>query len=75
VRVSIESELYGGVTSEVLDVLRVRAAREQDREAAMPQIVPAYIRQTSLPEQGFEVSVDYVLRVEGSTLAGSEYEP
>ena len=34
---------------EVLDVLRVRSPGEQDRDAAMPQIVPAYVRQPRAP--------------------------
>ena len=39
--VAVEGELHGGVASEVLDVLRVHAAGKQDREAGVPQIVPA----------------------------------
>jgi hypothetical protein len=40
VRVAIEGTLYAGVAEEVLDVLRVRASRDQDREAAMPLLTP-----------------------------------
>ena len=40
-RVAVEGQLHGGVTGEVLDVLRVHAAGEQDREAGVPEIVPA----------------------------------
>jgi hypothetical protein len=35
VAVAIEGELNGGVAGEVLDVLRVCATSEQDREAPM----------------------------------------
>jgi hypothetical protein len=41
----------------------------------MPEVVPAYVRQPRAPKQGLEVAVDYVLSVEGSTLARSEHEP
>ncbi len=73
--VAVEGELDRGVPGEMLDVLRVRSSRKQDREADMPQIVPAYIRQPRTLEHGLEVPVDYVLSVEGSTLAGGEHEP
>ena len=49
--------------SEVVDVLRVRSPSEQDCEAAMPQIMPAYIRQPGALEERLEVPVDNVLRV------------
>jgi hypothetical protein len=38
--VAVEGELYAGVPREVLDVLRVRATGEQDREAAMLLLTP-----------------------------------
>jgi hypothetical protein len=41
VRVSVEGELYAGVAEEVLDEFRVRAAREQEGGAGVPEIVPA----------------------------------
>ena len=39
-RVAVEGELYGGVSGEMLDVLGVRTASEQDREAAMRLLTP-----------------------------------
>jgi len=41
----------------------------------MSEIVPAYVRQSCLLEQGLEVAVNDVLSVEWRTLARSEYEP
>jgi hypothetical protein len=55
------------VPCEVLDVLRVRATREQNREAGIPEIVPVYIGQIGVPVKRFEVAVNYVLRVQGCT--------
>jgi hypothetical protein len=40
VRVPIEAMLYAGVPGEVLDVLWVRSLGEQDREGAMPLLIP-----------------------------------
>ncbi len=62
--VAVEGELHGGVAGEVLDVLRVHAAGEQDREASVPQIVPAYGGKPRALVQGFEVTIDYVLGVD-----------
>ena len=66
--------MYAGVLGEVLDVLRVRATSEHDREAGVPEIVPSYVRQLRTLEQGLEEPVDYVLCLEGSTLARGKYE-
>src|SRR5215212_9091564 len=74
VGVSVEGQLYRGVTGEVLDVLRVHAVGEQDREAGVPEIVPADGGELRTLEQGFEVPVDYVLGVEGCALARREHE-
>ena len=41
----------------------------------MPEVVPAYVGQTSSPEQRLEVAVDDVLRIEGRTLRGGEDDP
>ena len=73
--VSVECQLYRSVTGEVLDVLRVHAAGEQDREAGVPQIVPADGGEFCALEQGLEMTVDYVLSVEGRALARREHEP
>src|SRR5215210_7283702 len=54
VGVAVKGKLYGGVTGEVLDVLRVHAAGEQDREAGVPDIVPADGGELRTLEQGFE---------------------
>jgi hypothetical protein len=40
VRVAVRGKLYAGVPWEVLDVLRVCATREHDREAAVPLLIP-----------------------------------
>ncbi len=41
--VAVEGELDAGVSCEMLDVLWVGAAREQDSEAGVPEVVPAYV--------------------------------
>jgi hypothetical protein len=46
VRVAVEGKLYRAVAEKLLDVLRVRAAREQEGGACEPEIVPAYIGQS-----------------------------
>ena len=73
--VAAEGKLNAGVPGEVLNVLWVRAASEQNGKAGVPQIVPAYVRQPRTPEQGLEVSVDYVLSVERRAFAGREHQP
>ncbi len=40
VGVAIAGTLYAGVPQQVLNVLRVRAASEQDREGALPLLIP-----------------------------------
>ena len=72
--VAVKGKLDARVAGEVLDVHWVRSPREQDREAGVPEIVPAYLRQPPTPKQGLEVSVDYVLSVQGSAFAGGEHE-
>ncbi len=47
-------------------------ATEQQRCARVPEIMPAYGGQPSVVQQGLEVTIYYVLGVEGSALAGSE---
>jgi len=44
VRVAVESHADRGVAEEVLDELRVRATREQQGSARVPEVVPAYVR-------------------------------
>ena len=60
--------------SEVVDVLRMHASSEQDYEAAMPQIMPAYIRQPGALEERLEVPVDNVLHVNRRADGGAEDE-
>jgi hypothetical protein len=74
-REAVEGQLYAGVPGEVLNVLRVGATSEQDREAGVPQIVPTDRGETSVLEERLEVPVNYVLGVEGSTFPGGEHEP
>jgi len=50
--VAIKGELYRSVTQELLDVLRVYAQREQQREARVPEVLPKYVWQVRAPEQG-----------------------
>jgi hypothetical protein len=57
-------ELYAGVPSEVLDEIGVHASTEKQREAGVPEVVPAYIGQSCSREQGLEMAVDDVLRIE-----------
>ena len=42
---------------QVLNILRVRATREQEGGARVAEIVPAYIWQARAPEQGLEKPV------------------
>ena len=72
--VTVEGKLIAGVLGEVLHVLWVRAASEQNGKASVPQIMPAYVRQPRTPQQGLEVPVHYVLSVEGSTFARGEHK-
>jgi hypothetical protein len=71
VRVAVEGELYAGVPGEVLDELGVHASPEKQSEARMPEIMPANIGQSCSLEQGLEMAVDDVLRVERCPLGGS----
>jgi hypothetical protein len=59
----------------MLDVLRVRATSKQDRQAGMPEIVPAYVGQSRALEQGLEVAVHDVLRIDRRADSGAENEP
>ena len=59
---------------EVLNVLGVNPPREQQREAGMPQVVPAYAGQSRASEQRLEVAVDHVLGVERRPQTGGEDE-
>ena len=43
-RVAVESYADRGVAEQMLDEVRVRAAREQQGGARVPESVPAYIR-------------------------------
>ena len=54
VRVAVKGELNAGVPEEVLNVLRVRATREQQGSARMPQIMKAQVLQTRTLKEGFE---------------------
>jgi hypothetical protein len=56
-RVAVEGRLYAGVPGEVLNVLRVGATSEQDREAGVPEIVPTDRGETSVLGERFEVPV------------------
>jgi hypothetical protein len=40
VGIAVKGKLYAGVPGEMLDVLRVRSTGKQDREAAMPLLIP-----------------------------------
>ena len=50
-----------GVANQMLDELRMRAAREQEGGARVPKIMPAYIKQPRTLQQGLEIAVDDVL--------------
>jgi hypothetical protein len=63
------------VTEELLDVRRVRAAREQQRCARVPEIMPAYVGQTGTLEKGLEVPIYDVLSVQWGVLTRGEDEP
>jgi hypothetical protein len=75
VRVAVEGELYAGVPCEMLDELGVHALAGKQREARVPEIVPAYIGQSCSLEQGLEMAVDDVLRIERCPLGSGEDEP
>ncbi len=47
---------------------------EQECGRRVPQIMPAYIRQSRPPDQGFEVAVNDVLRLYGRANCGREDE-
>jgi hypothetical protein len=53
---------------------RVGATGQLQGGVGVPEILPAYVRQPRPLEQRLEVAVDDVLSVEGSTIAGGEYE-
>ena len=63
VRVAVEGELYAGVPREVLDELGMHTSTEKQREARVPEAVPANVGQPCAPEQRLEVAVDDVLRI------------
>ena len=60
------------MSQEVLDHLRVHAATEQQRGASVAEVVPAYVWQASVAEQGLEVAVDEVLSVNRRVDGGDE---
>jgi hypothetical protein len=74
-RVAVEGKLNSGVPREVLNELGMYASTEKQREARVPEIMPANIGQPCAPEQGLEVAVDDVLRIERRPLGGGEDEP
>ena len=53
---------------------RVGATGQQQGGVGVPEIVSSYVGQLRSLEQGLEEPVDYVLCVEGSTLARGKYE-
>jgi hypothetical protein len=63
------------MTEKLLDVRRVRAAREQQRCARVPEIMPAYVGQTGTLEKGLEVPIYDVLSVQRGALTRGEDEP
>ena len=73
-RVAIKSDGYGGVPEKMLYEFRVDAAPQKQRGAGVPEIVPADRGEACTPEERLEVAVDYVLGVQGSTLARGENE-
>jgi hypothetical protein len=74
VAVAVEGKLDRSVSGKVLDVLGMDSPAEQQGEAGVAEIVPAYFGQPRSSQQGFEVPVHNVLSVEGSAFAGGEYE-
>ncbi len=58
----------------LLDVGRVGTASQEQRRVRVPEIMPPCVGQLRSLEQGLEEPVDYVLCVEGSTLALGKYE-
>ena len=65
---------YACVPRQVLNKFGVHASTEQQREAGVPEIVPANVGQPCPPEQRLEVAVDDVLRIEWCTFGGGEDE-
>jgi hypothetical protein len=59
----------------MLDEFGVHASTEKQREARVPEVVPADVGQPRAPEQRLEMTVDDVLRIEGRPLGGGEDEP
>ena len=59
----------------MLDEFGVHASAEKQREARVPEVVPANVGQPRSPEQGLEVAVDHVLRIERRPLGSGEDEP
>ena len=74
-RVAVEGELYAGVSGEVLDELGVHASTQKQSEARVPEIMPANIGQSCSLEQGLEMAVDDVLRVERCPLEVAKTSP
>ena len=72
--VAIQGQLYAGVPSKVLDVLRMGSPAKQQLKAGVPQVVPANVRQPRSPEKRLEVSVHDVLGVHRGALRGCENE-
>jgi hypothetical protein len=62
------------VSERLLNVGRVSATGQQQGGVRVPEIMPAYRWQPCLLAQRLEEPVDYVLCVEGSTLARGKYE-
>jgi hypothetical protein len=58
----------------LLNIGRVGATGQQKGGVGVPEIVSSYVGQLRSLEQGLEEPVDYVLCVEGSTLARGKYE-
>ena len=58
----------------LLDVGGMGATGQQQGCVSVPEIVSSYVGQLRLLEQGLEEPVDYVLGVEGSSLACGEHE-
>jgi hypothetical protein len=75
VRVAVEGKLNACVPCEMLDEFGVHASTEKQREARVPEVVPADVGQPRAPEQRLEMTVDDVLRIEGRPLGGGEDEP
>ena len=73
-RVAVQGHADRGMPEQVLNQLRVGTTREQESSARVPQIVPAYLRQSRPPKQRLEVAVDDVLSLLRGALALGEYK-